>query len=156
LVTPETGIPTYPYWRGTFGYLDPKGSKDWRETILAFYDQSVRIPGPETDALCEAAKSADLYCVIGLNEQDDRPGSKTLYNTLLFISRNGEIMGRHRKTVPTYHERTIWGRGDSRDLQVFETDIGRIGGLICYENHMTLLKSTMASMGEEIHACSWP
>jgi len=156
MVTPETGIPTYPYWRGTFAYINPKKSKDWRDTVIAFYENSIRIPSPETKGLCKVAKKANIYCVIGINEQDDRIGSKTLYNTQLFIGRDGEILGRHRKTVPTYHERTFWGRGDARDLRVFNTDIGRIGGLICYENHMTLLKAVMASMGEEIHACCWP
>jgi amidase/nitrilase len=156
IVTPETGIPTYPYWRGTFGYFSPKDSKDWRDTVVAFYEQSIKIPSSETETLCKAAKKANVYCVIGLNEQDDRIGSKTLYNTQLFIGRNGDIMGRHRKTIPTYHERTMWGRGDARDLTVFETEIGRIGGLICYENHMTILKAVMASKGEEIHACCWP
>jgi len=156
IVTPETGIPAYPYWRGSFGYVDPERAKDWRDTVLAFYENSVRIPSPETDQLCQAAKKANAYCVIGLNEQDDRLGSKTLYNTQLFISRHGEIMGRHRKTMPTHQERFFWGMGDARDIRVFETDLGRLGGLICYENHMILLRAAMAAKGEEIHACCWP
>ncbi|MFX0196762.1 MAG: carbon-nitrogen hydrolase family protein [Candidatus Hodarchaeota archaeon] len=156
IVTPETGISTYPYWRGSFGYIDPEKSKDWRDTVIAFYENALKIPSPETETFCKVAKKANAYCVIGCNEQDDRLGSHTLYNTQLFIGRNGEILGRHRKTVPTHQERFFWGRGDARDLRVFETDIGRIGGLICYENHMTLLKAVMASKGEEIHACCWP
>jgi nitrilase len=156
IVTPETGIPTYPYWRGTFGYIDPEKAKDWRDTVVAFYENSIKIPSPETDMLCKAAKSANAYCVIGINEQDDRIGSQTLYNTQLFIGRNGEILGRHRKTMPTHQERFFWGMGDARDIKVFETDIGRIGGLVCYENHMTLMRAALAMLGEEIHACCWP
>lgn len=156
VVTPETGIPAYPYWRGNFGYLSPEKAKDWRDTVIAFFENSVKIPGPETDMLCKAAKRAHAYCVIGINEQDDRIGSQTLYNTQLFIGRDGEILGRHRKTMPTHQERFFWGMGDARDIKVFETGIGRVGGLICYENHMIFLRAAMAVKGEEIHACCWP
>ncbi len=156
VVTPETGIPCYPYWRNNFGYTDPESAKQWKETVLAFYDESVRIPGPETEILGRAAKSAGLTAVIGLNEQDDRPGSRTLYNTMLFLGPDGEILGRHRKLMPTHQERIFWGRGDASDLRVFDTPFGVLGGLICFENHMTLLKAAMAVKGEEVHAACWP
>lgn len=156
LVTPETGIPTYPYWRSGFGYTDPESAKPWKETVAAFYDQAVRIPGPETEELGKAARSAGLTAVIGLNEQDDRPGSRTLYNTMLFLGSDGEILGRHRKLMPTHQERIFWGRGDGSDLRVFDTPFGALGGLICFENHMTLLKAAMAVLGEEVHAACWP
>lgn len=156
VVTPETGIPTYPYWRSGFGYTDPESAKPWKETVAAFYDQAVRIPGPETEELGKAARSAGLTAVIGLNEQDDRPGSRTLYNTMLFLGSDGEILGRHRKLMPTHQERIFWGRGDGSDLRVFDTPFGALGGLICFENHMTLLKAAMAVLGEEVHAACWP
>ena len=156
LVTPETGIPTYPYWRNNFGYTSPESAALWKETVVDFYEQSVRIPSPETDLLCRAAASAGVVAVIGLNEQDDREGSATLYNTLLFIGSDGEILGRHRKLMPTHQERFFWGRGDASDLRVFDTSFGRLGGLICFENHMTLLKAAMAMKGEEVHAAVWP
>jgi amidase/nitrilase len=156
IVTPETAIPAYPYWRGNFGYTNPEKSKDWRDTVLAFYENSIGIPSPETEQFCKAAKHANAHCVIGINEQDDRVGSRTLFNTQLFISRDGEIMGRHRKTMPTHQERYFWGMGDARDIRVFETDIGRVGGLICFENHMILMRAALAAKGEEIHACCWP
>ncbi|HXV60529.1 MAG TPA: carbon-nitrogen hydrolase family protein [Vicinamibacteria bacterium] len=156
LVTPETGIPTYPYWRNNFGYTSPESAALWKDTVVAFYDQSVRIPGPETDELCRAAESARLVAVIGLNEQDDREGSATLYNTMLFLDGDGTILGRHRKLMPTHQERFFWGRGDASDLRVFDTHFGKLGGLVCFENHMTLLKAAMAMKGEEIHAACWP
>ena len=156
LVTPETGIPTYPYWRNNFGYTSPESAALWKETVVDFYEQAVDIPGPETDLLCRAAAEAGLVAVIGLNERDDRQGSATLYNTLLFIGRDGEILGRHRKLMPTHQERFFWGRGDASDLRVFDTHFGRLGGLICFENHMTLLKAAMATKGEEVHAAVWP
>ena len=67
---------------------------------------------------------------------DDRIGSRTLFNSLVYIGKDGDVMGRHRKLIPSFSERMWWGRGDARDLQVFDTDIGRIGGQICWENHM--------------------
>jgi len=122
---------------------------------VEYYHNSLRIPD-DAEELCRAAKGADAYCVIGCSEQDDRLGSRTLFNTMLFIDRHGEVMGRHRKLMPTYQERVFWGQGDAGDLRVFETDIGRLGGLVCFENHMTLLKAAMAMKGEEIHAMGWP
>lgn len=156
LVTPETGIPTYPYWRNNFGYTTPESAELWKDTVVAFYEQSIRIPSPETDALSKAVAGANLVAVVGINEQDDREGSATLYNTMLFIDRDGTILGRHRKLVPTHQERFFWGRGDASDLRVFDTSFGKLGGLVCFENHMTLLKAAMASKGEEIHAACWP
>ena len=156
IVTPETGIPVYPYWRNNFGYTDPESAQLWKETVVRFYDEAVRIPGPETEELGRAVKAAGLTAVIGLNEQDDRPGSRTLYNTMLFLGPDGEIMGRHRKLMPTHQERIFWGRGDASDLRVFDTPFGTLGGLICFENHMTLLKAAMAVKGEEVHAACWP
>ncbi len=156
MVTPETGIPTYPYWRNNFGYTNPESARRWKETVVAFYDQAVRIPGPETEELGRAARAARMTVVVGLNEQDDREGSRTLYNTMLFLGPDGEIMGRHRKLMPTHQERIFWGRGDASDLRVFDAPFGKVGGLICFENHMTMLKSVMASLGEEVHAACWP
>jgi amidase/nitrilase len=156
VVTPETGIPTYPYWRNNFGYTSPESAALWKDTVVSFYDQSVKIPSPETDVLAKACASAGVVAVIGLNEQDDRDGSATLYNTMLFIDRDGSLLGRHRKLMPTHQERFFWGRGDASDLRVFETHFGKLGGLVCFENHMTLLKAAMAAKGEQVHAACWP
>jgi amidase/nitrilase len=156
VVTPETGIPAYPYWRNNFGYTDPESAALWKDTVVAFYDNSIRIPSPETEELSKAVASANLVAVIGINEQDDREGSATLYNTMLFIDRDGTVLGRHRKLMPTHQERFFWGRGDASDLRVFATHFGKLGGLVCFENHMTLLKAAMASKGEEVHAACWP
>ena len=156
VVTPETGIPTYPYWRNNFGYTNPESAGLWKDTVVSFYDQSVRIPSPETELLSKACASAGVVAVIGLNEQDDRDGSATLYNTMLFIDRDGTLLGRHRKLMPTHQERVFWGRGGASDLQVFDTHFGKLGGLVCFENHMTLLKAALAVKGEEVHAACWP
>jgi amidase/nitrilase len=150
LVFPETFLSAYPYWRGAVSVR--------RETELtaAMQRAAVRIPSAETDALCEMARRARVNCVIGLNEQDDRPGSMTIYNSLLVVSRDGRVLGRHRKLMPTHSERVYWGMGDGRDVRAFDLDIARVGGLICYEHHMTLLRAAMAIAGEQLHVAVWP
>lgn len=150
LVFPETYFAAYPYWRGSVSV------RRSTELVVAMQESAVRIPGEEVEALEAAARRARVNCVIGLNELDDRPGSLTLYNTLLFIGRDGRCLGRHRKLMPTHSERVYWGMGDASDIRVFDMDIGRVGGLICYEHHMTLLRAAMAVKGEEIHCAVWP
>jgi amidase/nitrilase len=149
----EAFIPVYPAYY-TVGYETP--AHEWTDYMIALQDNSISIPGEDTRALGEAAREAGAYVVMGCNELDDRPGSRTVYNTLLFIGKNGEVIGRHRKTMPTYTERLYWGKGDGSDIRVFDTDIGRIGGLICWENHMTLLRAAMIHRGEDFHIAVWP
>src|SRR3989304_5119921 len=98
-----------------------------------FFDRAgLRVPGEEAGELAAAARRARVNCVIGCNELDDRPGSLTLYNTLVFVGRDGGLLGRHRKLMPTHSERVYWGMGDASDIRVFDMDIGRGGGLLCY------------------------
>ncbi|MBI2185209.1 MAG: carbon-nitrogen hydrolase family protein [Thaumarchaeota archaeon] len=150
IVFSETFIPGYPYWRGILPI------SRWSELMVEYQKNAVKIPSSYTDVLGDAARRAGAYCVIGCTEMDDRIGSETLYNTLLFLDCEGRVMGRHRKLMPTHAERMIWGMGGAEDLRVFESDLGRLGGLVCYEHHMTLLKAAMAAKGEEIHCAVWP
>jgi len=149
----ESYIPGYPAYY-TAGYETPP--HEWTDFMIGLQDNSVHIPSEDTDILGEAAKEAGVYVVIGCNEIDDRPGSRTVYNTLLFIDKYGKVMGRHRKLMPTYTERIYWGQGDASDIKVFDTEIGRIGGLICWENHMTLVRAAMIHRGEDFHIAVWP
>ena len=149
----EAFIPTYPAYY-TVGY--ETNPHEWTDYMIALQDNSVVIPSEDTEVLGQAAKEAGAYVVMGLNELDDRAGSCTVYNTLLFIGKDGQVMGRHRKTMPTYTERIYWGKGDASDIRVFDTDIGRIGGLICWENHMTLIRAAMIHRGEDFHIAVWP
>lgn len=150
VVFPETFLSAYPYWRGAVSV------RRETELIVAMQREAVRIPSEDTDQLGEMARRANVNCVIGLNELDDRPGSLTMYNTLLVFGRDGRLLGRHRKLVPTHSERVYWGMGDARDIRAFDMDIGRVGGLICYEHHVTLLRAAMAIRGEELHVSVWP
>ncbi len=146
----ETFIPGFPYWRG----IQPISR--WSELMVEYQKNSLRIPSSETDILADASRDAGITSVIGCTEMSDRKGSETLYNTLLFIDNQGEILGRHRKLMPTHAERMIWGWGSAEDVAVFDTDIGTVGGLVCYEHHMSLLRAAMGELGEEIHCAVWP
>lgn len=149
----ESFIPGYPAYY-TAGYETPP--HEWTDFMIGLQDNSIQIPSEDTVILGEAAKESGTYVVIGCNELDDRPGSRTVYNSLLFIDKNGQVMGKHRKLMPTYTERIYWGQGDGSDIKVFDTEIGRIGGLICWENHMTLVRAAMIHRGEDFHIAVWP
>lgn len=153
VVFPEAFVPGYPAYY-TVGYeTDPH---EWTDFMIALQDNSLSIEGEETEMLCNASMQAGVYTVIGCNELDDRQGSRTVFNSLFYIGRNGKVIGRHRKIMPTYTERIYWGMGDGSDLGVIETEIGRIGGLICWENHITSVRAAMAKQGEDFHIAVWP
>jgi nitrilase len=143
---PEVWLPGYPSW----AFL---GTPLWGNEFFAeLYANSVEIPSPTTARLCEAAKQAGAYVVMGMNE---RAGG-TLYITQLLIDAEGNILGRHRKLKPTHAERTVYGQGDGSDLRVFDTTIGRLGALNCWEHLQPLMRYAMFSMGEQVHVASWP
>ena len=146
VVFPEVYIPAYPYWiwLGT----PTLGAPFFAE----LFKNAVEIPSPTTEAIGEAARKANTYVVMGINERENG----TLYNTLVYFDREGRIMNKHRKLQPTHAERTVWGRGDGSDLVVCDTQIGRIGGLICWEHTMDLVRYAMVALGEQIHAAVWP
>ena len=152
IVFPEVWLAGYPYWtEGWDSSLQP-----WVGGRVAFRDAAVIAPSEDTERLGAAARRANAYVAMGCNEIDPRPEVSTIYNTLLFFNPEGRLMGRHRKTMPTFTERMFWGQGDAADLQVFETDIGRIGGLICGEHLMTLMRAAMIGLGEDIHIAAFP
>src|SRR3972149_2767815 len=126
VVFPETWIPTYPYWVLSHSpFLATPERAATRKAFIELYKNAVEIPSPATDALCRAARKAGVYVIVGVNERPtDYRG--TLYNTLLYISRDGEIMGKHRKLVPTHVERTVWGHGDGSTLPVDNNQPGTI------------------------------
>ena len=152
VVFPEVWLAGYPFW--TEGW-DSK-LESWVAGRLRFFDEAVLVPSDATDAIAAAARAANIHVVMGCNEVDPRPAVKTIYNSLLFFDRSGQLIGRHRKLMPTFAERMFWGQGDAQDLQVYETDIGRIGALICGENLMTPLRAAMIAMGEDFHIAVFP
>jgi nitrilase len=148
----EAWVAGYPYW----GEGWESNLQSWIPVRVKFYDNALLIPSEDTERLGEAAARANAYVVIGCNEMDPRSGVHTIYNTLLFFDRSGKILGRHRKTMPTFVERAVWGWGDGSDLVTYETDIGRIGGLICGEHLMPLIRARMIDQGEDFHVSVFP
>ena len=147
---PEAFIPAYP--RGlSFGAVVGSRSAAGRRTFQRYWANAVQVPSPATEALGKAAREADLYLAIGIIERDSRFSQGTLYCTLLYFGPNGELLGKHRKLKPTASERLIWGEGDGSTMPVLETPLGRIGGLICWENYMPLARMVMYGKGVEIY-----
>lgn len=151
IVFPETYIPTYAYWVPDFSTHSGPWVYAWRELLR----NAVEVPSEDTQTLGEAARKARAYVVMGLNERDRR-SQGTLYNSLILLDDQGRLIGRHRKLMPTHHERMFWGQGDGSGLQVVETLLGRLGGLICYEHLMPLARYAMFAKGEQIHCALWP
>jgi len=149
-VFPETWIPGYPVWANADSRWNYGPSK---KVYGLLYRNSVEVPGPVVERLCEAARRNGIAVVMGINE---RTPTGTLYNSMLFIDRDGTLLGIHRKLVPTYHERMVWGRGDGSTLSVFDSSVGRLGGLVCWEHWMPLARYTLYAQGEQVHAAVWP
>ncbi|MFO1375910.1 MAG: carbon-nitrogen hydrolase family protein [Steroidobacteraceae bacterium] len=152
VVFPEVWLAGYPYW--TEGWDSPLPR--WAAGRVMFADNALVIPGEDSERLAQAVRRAGVYVVLGCNEMDPRPGVQTVYNSLIFFAPDGTVLGRHRKLMPTFTERLFWGQGDARDLVVFDTDIGRLGGLVCGEHLMTLVRAAMIAQGEDIHVAVFP
>lgn len=149
IVFPETWIPGYPVWTNATSRWNYTPAK---KAFARLYNNAVDVPGPVTEALGAAAREAGAVVAMGVNERD----GGTLYNTIVFLGSDGRFLGKHRKLVPTYHERTVWGQGDGSTLQVFSTELGRVGGLVCWEHWMPLARYALYAQGEQLHASLWP
>jgi nitrilase len=152
LVFPEAFIPVYPSstWAKALAGWGDERAKDAFARLAA---EAVAVPGEAADRIGEAAREHGVWIVTGVTEVDpERPG--TLYNTLLYHGPDGRLALRHRKLVPTNHERLVWGQGDGEGLRAIETGIGRIGGLICWENYMPLARFALYESGVEIYIAS--
>ncbi|MDX1700892.1 MAG: carbon-nitrogen hydrolase family protein [Melioribacteraceae bacterium] len=149
IVFPEAYIPGYPDWV----WLIPNSkASDLDKLYIKLVENSLSIPDYSTAKLCKAAKSAKINVVMGLQEINSETSSTSLYNSLLFIDNNGKILGKHRKLVPTGGERLIWAEGDGRTLKAYDTSIGKLSGLICWENYMPLLRNAIYENGTQILA----
>jgi nitrilase len=145
-VFPEAFISCYP--RGlTFGSAVGSRSPEGRDDFRRYWESAIDVPGPIVDRLGSMARSNGLFLVMGVIERD----GGTLYCTVLFFAPDGRFLGKHRKLMPTAAERLIWGYGDGSTLPVFDTEIGKLGAVICWENYMPMLRMTMYAKGIQIY-----
>jgi nitrilase len=150
ILFPEAFIPAYP--RGlSFGTVVGTRKPEGRLTWERYWANSVDVPGPVTERLGEAAREVGAHLAIGVIERDSEYSRGTLYCTLLYFGPDGRLLGKHRKIMPTGAERLIWGAGDGSTLTAIKTEIGVIGGLICWENYMPLARVSMYGKGVEIY-----
>lgn len=142
---PEAFIPVYPSSRWARHLAGSDG--DARSLYARLARESLEVPGPDSDRLAEIARARGLWLAVGANELE----RGTIYNSLLVYSPAGELALQHRKLMPTNHERLVWGLGDGSGLETIQTDAGKVGGLICWENLMPLARFALYESGVEVY-----
>ena len=146
VVFPEAFVSAYP--RGLdFGAVFGSRTDKGREQFRRYWESSVDVPGPAVEALGRTAKSFHIYLVIGVVERD----RGTLYCSVLFFAPDGAYLGKHRKIMPTASERLGWGFGDGSTMPVFDTPLGKVGAVICWENYLPLMRAAMYAKGVELY-----
>ena len=153
VVFPEAFIPGYPEWV----WMNAPGKKSLTHPLYeALLENSVSIGDESVNRLCDAARESKIFVVMGINERNQEASSASLYNSILYINDNGELLGKHRKLVPTSGERLVHAMGDGSTLEAYDTSIGKLGGLICWENYMPLARYFMYAKGVQIYvAPTW-
>ena len=146
VVFPEAFVGGYPRGSG-FGAVIGNRSEEGREEYRRYWDGAVDVPGRAVEELSRIAAESGVFVVIGVIERD----GGTLYCTILFFDDEGADLGKHRKLMPTASERLVWGFGDGSTLPVFNTPLGKLGAVICWENYMPLLRMAMYAKGIEIY-----
>ncbi len=146
VVFPEAFVSAYP-WGASFGATLGQRTPEGREEYRRYWDSAVDVPGPAVDKLAAIAGENQVHLVIGVIEREQG----TLYCTVLFFADDGSYLGKHRKLMPTASERLVWGFGDGSTLPVFDTSVGKLGAVICWENYMPLLRMTMFSKGIQLY-----
>ncbi len=146
IVFPEAFLTCYP--KGLdFGARVGTRSAEGRREFRRYFESALEVPGPETETLASVAGKHGVHVVIGVIERE----IGTLYCTALFFGPDGRMLGKHRKIMPTAMERLIWGFGDGSTLPVFDTSLGKVGAVICWENYMPLLRAAMYAKGIQIY-----
>lgn len=157
VVFPETWIPGYPAWLDSSRDAALWDHAPVKAVFARIAQNSIAVPGAAFDRLCAAAREAEATLVIGVSERVDRGiGRGTLYNSLLTIGPDGRLLNHHRKLMPTYTEKLVWGAGDVEGLRAVDTPAGRVSALVCWEHWMPLARQALHESGEDVHVAVWP
>lgn len=157
VVFPETWLPGYPAWLDVCRDVALWDHAPVQRVFGRYADACVDVAGEGGLALRRIAADHRLTMVIGVSERvSSGPGRGTLYNALLVIDAGGALRTHHRKLVPTYTERMVWGNGDADGILAADTAAGRVGGLVCWEHWMPLARQALHESGEDVHAALWP
>lgn len=153
----ETWLSGYPSWLDYGENVGIWDSPEMKEVFIEMVQSSITVPGPEVDEISKLAKENGMGIVIGINERvDEGPGNGTLYNTVLIFNELGELQVHHRKLMPTFTEKLLYGLGDGKGLESTPIHNARTGALICWEHWMPLTRQAMHNAGEHIHIALWP
>ncbi len=157
IVFPETWIPGYPAWLDLSRDAALWDHAPVKAVFARIAENSISIPGPAFDRLAAAAREACATLVVGISERVGRgAGRGTLYNSLITIGPDGTLLNHHRKLMPTYTERLVWGAGDVEGLRAVDTPAGRVSALVCWEHWMPLARQALHESGEDVHVAVWP
>jgi nitrilase len=148
-------LPGYPFWLGLTHGAE-WDSKMQKEIHAHYVRNSVRIESGDLDTLCEAARKNNVACYVGIIERAENRGGHSLYCSLVYIDKEGEIKSVHRKLQPTYEERLTWAQGDGHGLRVHKMKEFTLGGLNCWENWLPLARASLYGQGEDLHVAVWP
>ena len=153
VVFPEAFVPGYPLWVWS---VAAGQTQEHRALYAELLDQAVTVPGAAVKRLCDAARASRACVAIGINERNTEASGTSLYNSILFIGADGNVLGVHRKLVPTTGERLVHAQGEGSSLTAYDTPIGRLGGLVCWENYMPLARQALYLSGVHVYvAPTW-
>ncbi len=153
----ETWLSGYPAWLDYCSDASLWGHEPVKEIYYRTYENSVSVEGTEVASIKAAAVENKINVCIGINEVvQNGKGNATIFNSLLIIDSNGELLNHHRKLMPTYTEKMVYGHGDGAGLQSVDTSVGKLSGLVCWEHWMPLSRQALHDTGEDIHVAVWP
>lgn len=157
VVFPETWLPGYPAWLDVCRDVALWDHEPTKQVFARYRRESVDVAGASGAALSSIAADVRVTLVTGVSERvAEGPGFGTLFNSLLTYGPDGRLLNHHRKLMPTYTERMVWGQGDGIGLHAVDTPSGRVGGLICWEHWMPLARQALHVSGEDVHVAAWP
>ena len=154
---PETFLPGYPIWLDVCRDVALWDHPPVKRVYRRMAEESAVVPSEATRTLAAAARDGNITLVIGVIERvTNGAGQGTLYNSILTFGPDGSLLNHHRKLVPTYTERMVWGPGDGAGLRAADTPVGKVGALVCWEHWMPLARHAMHESGEDVHVALWP